>query len=157
MKQTFLTKVSYTKQFDNGTFKRVVEQYLFDGHTFTDCEANVYTHLGERIRGEFTIIKMDRFMTDDVIGIKAGQEYSEEHKFFLVKQTYMDIDNRETKMKLLVYACDVDDARLIVFDYNEDLPVTDPQIKSIVETKILDYFQSDEIMDVDFEEEEVIG
>jgi hypothetical protein len=147
MKQTFLTKVSYTKQFDNGTFKRVVEQYLFNGHTFTDCEANVYTHLGELIRGEFTIMKMDRFLVDDVLGIKEGQEYSEEHKFFVVKQTYTDIDSREIKMKLLVYACDVDDARLIVIDYNEDLPVTDPQINSIVETKILDYFQSAETIE----------
>jgi hypothetical protein len=31
-----------------------------------------------------------------------------------------------------------------------------PEIKSIVETKILDYFQSDEIMDVYYEEDEVI-
>jgi hypothetical protein len=147
MKQTFLTKVSYTKQFDNGTFKRVVEQYLFDGHTFTDCEANVYTHLGSMIKGEFTIMKMDKFMADDVLGIKAGQEYSEEHKFFVVKQTYTDMDSREIKMKLLVYACDVDDARLIVIDYNEYLPVTDPQIKSIVETKILDYFQSEQTIE----------
>jgi hypothetical protein len=147
MKQTFLTKVSYTKQFDNGTFKRVVEQYLFDGHTFTDCEANVYTHLGSMIKGEFTIMKMDKFMVDDVLGIKAGQEYSEEHKFFVVKQTYTDMDSREIKMKLLVYACDVDDARLIVIDYNEDLPVTDPQINSIVETKILDYFQSEQTIE----------
>jgi hypothetical protein len=99
------------------------------------------------IKGEFTIMKMDRFMADDVLGIKEGQEYSEEHKFFVVKQTYTDIDSREIKMKLLVYACDVDDARLIVIDYNEDLPVTDPQINSIVETKILDYFQSEQTIE----------
>lgn len=144
MKQLFLTKVKYTKQLENGAFKRVAEQYLFDGYTFTDCEANVYTHLGSMIKGEFTIMKMDKFMADDVLGIKAGQEYSEEHKFFVVKQTYTDMDSLEIKMKLLVYACDVDDARLIVIDYNEDLPVTDPQIKSIVETKILEYFQSED-------------
>jgi hypothetical protein len=137
MKQTFLTKVSYTKQFDNGTFKRVVEQYLFDGHTFTDCEANVYTHLGGgRIRGEFTIMKIDRFSVDEIFG--SGE------KFFLVKQEYTNIDNREIKMKLLVNAETIEMAREMVLINNATIQVADPQIKSIVETKILDYFQSEQ-------------
>jgi hypothetical protein len=139
MKQTFLTKVSYTKQFDNGTFKRVVEQYLFDGHTFTDCEANVYTHLGERIRGEFTIMKMDKFMVDEIIGDKENQF----EKFFLVKQIHTDIDDREIKMKMLVNASNIERAKEIATQYNAEVFMFEPEIKSIVETKILDYFQSE--------------
>ncbi len=143
MKQTFLTKVSYTKQFDNGTFKRVVEQYLFDGHTFTDCEANVYTHLGSMIKGEFTIMKMDKFMVDDLVK-------SEEHtfdKYFLVKQEYTNLDDREIKMKLLVNAETIETARNMVLFYNKDIQLSDSQIKSIVETKILDYFQSEQTIE----------
>jgi hypothetical protein len=143
MKQTFLTKVSYTKQFDNGTFKRVVEQYLFDGHTFTDCEANVYTHLGSMIKGEFTIMKMDKFMVDDLVK-------SEEHtfdKYFLVKQEYTNLDDREIKMKLLVNAETIETARNMVLFYNKDIQLGDSQIKSIVETKILDYFQSEQTIE----------
>jgi hypothetical protein len=143
MKQTFLTKVSYTKQFDNGAFKRVVEQYLFDGHTFTDCEANVYTHLGERIRGEFTIIKMDRFSVDEIIGDKENQF----EKFFLVKQIHTDIDDREIKMKMLVNAPNIERAKDIAMQYNAEVFMFEPEIKSIVETKILDYFQSDETIE----------
>jgi hypothetical protein len=144
MKQTFLTKVSYTKQFDNGTFKRVVEQYLFDGHTFTDCEANVYTHLGERIRGEFTIIKMDRFMVDDLV---SSEEYGFD-KYFLVKQEYFNMDDREIKMKLLVNAESIEMARDMAVKYNEqELMRFETQIKSIVETKILDYFQNAETIE----------
>jgi hypothetical protein len=143
MKQTFLTKVSYTKQFDNGTFKRVVEQYLFDGHTFTDCEANVYTHLGELIRGEFTIIKMDRFAVDEIIGDKENQF----EKFFLVKQIHTDIDNREIKMKMLVNAPNIERAKEIATQYNAEVFVFEPEINSIVETKILDYFQSAETIE----------
>ena len=138
MKQAFLTKVSYTKQFDNGTFKRVVEQYLFDGHTFTDCEANVYTHLGERIRGEFTIMKMDRFMVDEIIGDKENQF----EKFFLLKQIHTDIDDREIKMKMLVNAPNIERAKDIATQYNAEVFMFEPEINSIVETKILDYFQS---------------
>lgn len=143
MKRTFLTKVSYTKQFDNGTFKRVVEQYLFDGHTFTDCEANVYTHLGSMIKGEFTIMKMDKFMVDDLVK-------SEEHtfdKYFLVKQEYTNLDDREIKMKLLVNAETIETARNMVLFYNKDIQLGDSQIKSIVETKILDYFQSEQTIE----------
>lgn len=143
MKQTFLTKVSYTKQFDNGTFKRVVEQYLFDGHTFTDCEANVYTHLGERIRGEFTIMKMDRFMVDEIIGDKENQF----EKFFLLKQIHTDIDDREIKMKMLVNASNIEMAKEIATQYNAEVFMFEPEIKSIVETKILDYFQSAETIE----------
>jgi len=144
MKQTFLTKVSYTKQFDNGTFKRVVEQYLFDGHTFTDCEANVYTHLGSMIKGEFTIMKMDKFMVDDLV---SSEEYGFD-KYFLVKQEYTNLDDREIKMKLLVNAESIEMARDMAVKYNEqELMRFETQIKSIVETKILDYFQSEQTIE----------
>lgn len=143
MKQTFLTKVSYTKQFDNGTFKRVVEQYLFDGHTFTDCEANVYTHLGSLIKGEFTIMKMDKFMVDEIIGDKENQF----EKFFLVKQIHTDIDDREIKMKMLVNAPNIERAKDIAMQYNAEVFMFEPEINSIVETKILDYFQSEQTIE----------
>jgi hypothetical protein len=143
MKQTFLTKVSYTKQFDNGTFKRVVEQYLFDGHTFTDCEANVYTHLGSMIKGEFTIMKMDKFMVDEIIGDKENQF----EKFFLVKQIHTDIDDREIKMKMLVNASNIERAKEIATQYNAEVFMFEPEINSIVETKILDYFQSEQTIE----------
>jgi hypothetical protein len=143
MKQTFLTKVSYTKQFDNGTFKRVVEQYLFDGHTFTDCEVNVYTHLGSMIKGEFTIMKMDKFMVDEIIGDKENQF----EKFFLVKQIHTDIDDREVKMKMLVNAPIIERAKDIAMQYNAEVFMFEPEINSIVETKILDYFQSEQTIE----------
>ncbi len=143
MKQTFLTKVSYTKQFDNGTFKRVVEQYLFDGHTFTDCEANVYTHLGSMIKGEFTIMKMDKFMVDEIIGDKENQF----EKFCLLKQIHTDIDDREIKMKMLVNAPNIERAKDIAMQYNAEVFMFEPEINSIVETKILDYFQSEQTIE----------
>jgi hypothetical protein len=143
MKQTFLTKVSYTKQFDNGTFKRVVEQYLFDGHTFIDCEANVYTHLGERIRGEFTIIKMDRLSVDSIVGqIQASYD-----KFFLVKQEFLSAEDALIKEKVLVIASDMDEAKQVLISKNERWDDFHPEIKSIVETKILDYFQSEQTIE----------
>lgn len=133
MKQRFLVKVKYTKQLDNGAFKRVSELYLFDAESYTDCEAQVYEHLASVIRGEFIIMKMDRFDCDEFIG--------EGEKFFIVKQTYTDVDDREIKMKLLVASDNIEITRNMVIGYNVAFLSNEPEVKSIVETKILDYFQ----------------
>ena len=137
MKQRFLVKVKYTKQLDNGAFKRVSESYLFDAESYTDCEAQVYEHLASLIRGEFIIMKMDRFECNEFIG--QGE------KFFIVKQTYTDIDDREIKMKLLVAHNMIEGAKTSVALFNDVINyMTLPEIKSIVETQILDYFTKKE-------------
>lgn len=133
MKQRFLVKVKYTKQLDNGTFKRVSELYLFDAESYTDCEAQVYEHLASVIRGEFIIMKMDRFDCEEFID--NGK------KFFIVKQTYTDIDDREIKMKLLVASDNIEEARTSAALYSIAIKYTTlPDVNSIVETKILEYF-----------------
>lgn len=137
MKQRFLVKVKYTKQFDNGTFKRVSESYLFDAESYTDCEARVYEHLASLIRGEFIIMKMDRFDCNEFIG--QGE------RFFIVKQVYTDVDDREIKIKLLVADDMIEGAKVRVALFNDSISFTTlPQIKSIVETQILDYFTTQE-------------
>jgi hypothetical protein len=135
MKQRFLVKVKYTKQLDNGAFKRVSELYLFDAESYTDCEAQVYEHLASVIRGEFIIMKMDRFDCDEFIG--------EGEKFFIVKQTYTDIDDREIKIKLLVASDNIEDAKTITVYYNGVRYMETQKVKSIVETKILEYFHNE--------------
>lgn len=137
MKQRFLVKVKYTKQFDNGTFKRVSESYLFDAESYTDCEAQVYEHLASLIRGEFIIMKMDRFDCNEFIG--QGE------RFFIVKQVYTDVDDKEIKIKLLVADDMIEGAKVRVALFNDSISFTTlPQIKSIVETQILDYFTTQE-------------
>jgi hypothetical protein len=143
MKQLFLVKVSYTKQSENGKSKRVVEPYLFDGHTFTDCEANVYEHLGTLIRGgEFNIVKMDKFNVDDIV----IPDYNEEEvfdKYFLVKQEFLGVEDNLIKEKVLVNAPSIVKAEILVTQHNERFNDVKPEIKSISETKILDYFQTE--------------
>ena len=139
MKQLFLVKVSYTKQLENGKLKRVVEPYIFDGHTFTDCEANVYEHLGSLIRGEFTIIKIDKFNVDGVV-FDQKEVFD---KFFLVKQEFLGVEDNLIKEKVLVNAPSIVKAELFVTQHNERFNDVNPEIKSISETKILDYFQSE--------------
>jgi hypothetical protein len=139
MKKLFLVKVTYTKQLENGKFKRVVEPYLFDGHTFTECEANVYEHLGSVIRGEFNIIKMDKFNVDNIIF--DNEEVFD--KFFLVRQEFIGLEDNLIKEKVLVNAPSIIQAEVLVTQDSEGWSNSKPEIKSISETKILEYFKSE--------------
>lgn len=139
MKQLFLVKVFYTKQLENGKLKRVIEPYLFDGLTFTDCEANVYEHLSSVISSEFTIVKMDKFNVDNIIFDK--EEVFD--KFFLIKQEFIGLEDNLIKEKVLVNADSIIQAEVLVTKDVESLGSFKPEIKSISETKILEYFQTE--------------
>lgn len=60
MSSWFTVKVKYTKQLEDGTFKRVTEPYLLAAMTFTDAEARIYKESGDLIRGEFLVTDISR-------------------------------------------------------------------------------------------------
>lgn len=66
MNSWFTVKVKYTKQLDDGTFKRVSEPYLLAAMTFTDAEARIYEELGALIRGEFVVTGIARADFHDI-------------------------------------------------------------------------------------------
>lgn len=66
MNSWFTVKVKYTKQMDDGTFKRVSEPYLLAAMTFTDAEARIYEELGALIRGEFIVTGIARTEVHDI-------------------------------------------------------------------------------------------
>lgn len=66
MKQWWNVKVKFTKQFTDGTLKRVTEPYLVSAMSFSDAEAIIYQEVGELIKGEFMVKKIDRFDVADI-------------------------------------------------------------------------------------------
>jgi len=66
MNSWFTVKVKYTKQLENGTFKRVSEPYLLAAMTFTDAEARIYEELGSVIKGEFAVTNIARADYHDI-------------------------------------------------------------------------------------------
>lgn len=58
-----LVGVKYTKQFTDGTLKRVTEKFLINAINFTDAEARVHAEVGAFVRGEFIVstVKKDDF------------------------------------------------------------------------------------------------
>jgi hypothetical protein len=109
MNNWFTVKVKYTKQLENGTFKRVSEPYLLAAMTFTDAEARIYEELGSSIRGEFQVTGIARTDLHDIF------QYDDSEQWFKCKVTYdrMDEDGEKAKtisQNFLVSAAHVKEA-----------------------------------------------
>lgn len=109
MNSWFTVKVKYTKQLDDGTFKRVSEPYLLAAMTFTDAEARIYEELGALIRGEFLVTGMSRTDIHDIF------HYEDSDVWYLSKIVFEtgDLDNpkpRKVTNKFLVTAHSVKEA-----------------------------------------------
>lgn len=91
MNNWFTVKVKYTKQLENGTFKRVSEPYLLAAMTFTDAEARIYEELGEIIRGEFQVVSIARTEIHDIFN------YEDSDVWFKVKMTFVDEEDEKSK------------------------------------------------------------
>lgn len=95
MNSWFTVKVKYTKQLENGTFKRVSEPYLLAAMTFTDAEARIYEELGSSIRGEFQVTGITRTDLHDIF------QYDDAEQWFKCKVTYDRIDEDGEKAKTI--------------------------------------------------------
>ncbi|WP_343747724.1 DUF4494 domain-containing protein [Fluviicola sp.] len=82
MNSWFTVKVKYTKQLEDGTFKRVSEPYLVAAMTFTDAEARIYEELGSLIRGEFVVTGISRTDFHDIF------HYEDAEIWYKCKITY---------------------------------------------------------------------
>lgn len=66
MNNWMTVKVKYTKQLENGSFKRVNEPYLLAAMSFSDAESRIYEELGNIIRGEFTVTAITKTEVHDI-------------------------------------------------------------------------------------------
>jgi hypothetical protein len=93
MNNWFEVKVKYTKQLDNGTFKRVTEPYLLAAMTFTDAEARIYEELGNIIRGEFHVTGIKPVNFHDIF------HYEDAEVWYKVKISFQDVNVDTEKSK----------------------------------------------------------
>lgn len=138
MNNWFLVKVKYTKQLENGTFKRVSEPYLLGGMTFTDAEARVYEELGSIIHGEFVVVAISRVDFHDIF------HYDDSDLWFKCRISYdsQDADNDKAKkvsQSFLVSARNVNEADLRLKESLSMLMV-DFDVKSVIVSPIVDIF-----------------
>lgn len=138
MNSWFTVKVKYTKQLENGTFKRVSEPYLLAAMTFTDAEARIYEELGSTIRGEFTVTGIARTDIHDIF------QYDDADTWFKAKVTYDKIDDEGDKKKVvaqnfLVSAANVKEAYDRIQESLSTLMI-DFQVPSITVSPIVEIF-----------------
>ena len=125
MNSWFTVKVKYTKQLENGTFKRVSEPYLLAAMTFTDAEARIYEELGATIRGEFLV---------------TGIARTDIHDIFAYDKVDDDADKKKTiSQNFLVSATNVKDAYERIVESLSTLMI-DFKITSIIASPIVEIF-----------------
>lgn len=149
MNNWFTVKVKYTKQLENGTFKRVSEPYLLAAMTFTDAEARIYEELGSIIKGEFNVVGITRTEIHDIFA------YDDADVWYKVKITYESESADEEKSKkvaqnFLVSAHSVKDAYDRIKESLSTLMV-DFQIPSIMVSPIVEIFPYTENLDREIE------
>lgn len=141
----FTVKVKYTKQLENGAFKRVSEPYLLAAMTFTDAEARIYEELGTLIKGEFDVVGIARTEIHDIFA------YDDADVWYKCKVTYEreDGDSEKTKkvaQNFLVSAHSVKDAYDRIKESLSTLMV-DFLIPSIIVSPIIEIFPPSENLD----------
>ena len=138
MNSWFTVKVKYTKQLENGTFKRVSEPYILAAMTFTDAEARIYEELGTTIRGEFLVTGIARTDIHDIFA------YDDSDSWYKCKVSYDKIDDEADKKKtitqnFLVSASNVKESYERIVESLSTLMI-DFQITSIIASPIVEIF-----------------
>ncbi len=154
MNNWFTVKVKYTKQLENGEFKRVSEPYLLAAMTFTDAEARIYEELGTIIKGEFNVVGITRTEIHDIFA------YDDADTWYKVKLNYEAEAAEGGKAKkvsqnFLVSAHSVKDAYERIKESLSTLMV-DFQIPTISLSPIVEIFPYAENLDREIERRPMI-
>lgn len=143
MNNWFTVKVKYTKQTEEGTFKRVTEPYLLAATSFTDAEARIYEELGDLIRGEFDVISIAKTEIHDIFSDDSADIW------WLCNIAYQAMTDESEKskvvvQKMLITAENAEDAYKGIQRNLKNLLV-DFTVKSIVLSPIVDIFPAKEV------------
>lgn len=94
MSTWYTVKVKFTKEFQDGTLKRVTEPYLVSAGSFTEAEARIYEEVGEFIRGEFIVTSIARTDYADIF------HYDDSDRWYKCKVSYTTEDDNGKEKKV---------------------------------------------------------
>ncbi|MCB9223904.1 MAG: DUF4494 domain-containing protein [Crocinitomicaceae bacterium] len=141
MNSWYTIKVKFTKEFTDGTLKRVTEPYLVNSMSFTEAEARIYREVGEYVRGEFLVTSIAKTDFADIF------QYDDSDKYYKAKVSYVTEDADSGKEKrinnnYLVSAHNLKEAYERIEESLKGLMVT-YEIPTIALTQIMDIFPYD--------------
>lgn len=114
MNTWYTVKVKFTKEFLDGSLKRVTEPYLVNALSFSEAESRIYTEVGDSIRGEFIVTDISRTDFADIF------HYDDADVWYKCKVTYTTESDSGKEKKVansfLVSAKDVKEANDRIMD-----------------------------------------
>ena len=133
----FDVKVKMQKTMEDGTQKKVSEQYVVEAATFGEAERRITECLKPYIEGEFDVTDIKIAAYAQIVNTNQDAD-----KFFMAKVTFFALDETTGKEKktselYLVQSETLESAETDVKSYLNDSNTT---ISSISETAILDVF-----------------
>lgn len=94
MNNWYTVKVKFTKEFQDGTLKRVTEPYLVSSLSFTEAEARIYQEVGEFVRGEFLVTSIAKTDFADIF------HYDDAETWYKCKVSYTTEDDSGKEKKV---------------------------------------------------------
>jgi hypothetical protein len=142
MKKWFECGVSSEKEMEDGKVKKVKEMFLIDAMSFTEAETRIVECVKELISGDFELETVKKENISELFRNEpAGGTW------FKTKVSFVSLDEvngkeKRTKVVMYVQCLDIND---VMDKLKLELKgtVSDYEVNSIIETKILDVFDLD--------------
>ena len=137
----FETKIRLDKTQEDGTQKKVTEQYVVEALSFTEAEAKITAVAKDYTSGEFAVKNITPASYHEIF----FSENDKDDKWYKAKLQFITIDEKTEKEKrqnhcYLVQGSSTESAQKNVADVMNGTMI-DYTIVSIVETNILDVFE----------------
>ena len=153
MNPLFVAKVKYTKQLENGSFKRVSEQFVLEAMTFGHAEERIFEQL-DHIRGEINLDDLKRTSFHDMFFGFVPE--TEEPLFVQAKITVTaftddSVTAKAVPYKFLIRVKDFSEAEGYLNELIDSigLDITKVETQGITKTTFVDYFPMSETEAID--------
>ena len=137
----FECKIKYQKQQEDGTQKKVTEQYALNALSFTEAEKRIMEEMSSYISGAFEVSDIKKARYKEVVFDDADSS----DKWYKVKVQNITLDERTAKEKLsnVYYLVNASTSKVALNNTIEYLGqgMADYKIASVVETKIFDVYE----------------
>ena len=137
----FECKIRYEKTQEDGTQKKVTEQYAVNALSFTEAEKRIMEEMSSYISGAFEVSDIKKARYKEVVFDDADSS----DKWYKVKVQYITLDERTAKEKLsnVYYLVNASTSKVALNNTIEYLGqgMADYKIASVVETKIFDVYE----------------
>lgn len=138
----FECKVAYDKVTESGLQKKMTELYLVDALSFAEAEARIIEEIRPFIEGEFSVSAVGKRKYSEIFFNENGD------RFYKIKVHFITLDEKsgaekKTAIHMLAQAQNLKEAITVLEDGMKET-LTDYEIASVSETKIIDVYSYEE-------------